>query len=316
MSEVTVVIPNYKGKQYLCACVQSLYESTDLDLDVLIVDNASNDGSVEEVKKAYPKVRFVMLDQNYGFCKAVNIGIQKSDTPFVFLLNNDTLVCKGAVEALLSAVRQDERIFSVESKMLQYQDHSRLDSAGTYYNALGWAFARGKDKPACRYQKKEDTFAACGGAAIYRKKVFEEIGYFDERHFAYLEDVDLGYRAKIFGWRNVYEPRARIIHVGSASSGSRYNEFKIRLSARNNLYMIYKNMPALQIVLNLPFLLVGFLIKYLFFLKKGMGNIYLKGLKEAFSLMKKKKKVLYKTERFWNYLKIQMDLWINILRLI
>ena len=316
MSEVTVVIPNYKGKRYLYSCIRSLYENTSLDLDVLIVDNASNDGSVEEVKQAYPKVRFVMLDKNYGFCKAVNVGIQKAVTPFVFLLNNDTLVCKGAVEALLSTIRQDERIFSVESKMIQYQDHSRLDSAGTYYNAFGWAFARGKDKPAFCYPKRENTFAACGGASIYRKKVFEEIGYFDEQHFAYLEDVDLGYRAKIFGWRNVYEPGARIIHVGSASSGSRYNEFKIRLSARNNLYMIYKNMPFLQILLNLPFLLVGFLIKYLFFLQKGMGSVYLKGLKEAFPLMEKKRKVLYQKKRVWNYLKIQIDLWVNILRII
>lgn len=90
-----------------------------------------------------------MLDKNYGFCRAVNIGIKEADTPFVFLLNNDTLVCKGAVDALLAAIRQDDRIFSVESKVIQYQDHGRLDSAGTYYNALGWAFGpwQGQARP-------------------------------------------------------------------------------------------------------------------------------------------------------------------------
>lgn len=314
MKEVTVVIPNYKGEAYLRPCVESLLAGTGLEMDVIIVDNGSRDGCVEEVRRLYPQVECVCLDQNYGFCKAVNIGIRKAETPYVFLLNNDTLVCKGAVEALLASLKKDRRIFSVEAKMIQYQDRTKIDSAGTFYNAFGWAYARGKDRPADQYRKRGPVFSACAGAAMYRREVFEEIGLFDEEHFAYLEDVDVGYRARIAGYRNVYEPMARIIHVGSAASGSRHNEFKVRLSARNNLYLIYKNMPVLQILLNLPFLLAGFLVKYLFFLKKGLGAIYLKGLIEAPKLMKKKKKVLYQKGHLKNYLKIQLELWINIFR--
>ena len=261
MKEVTVVIPNYKGEAYLRPCVESLLAGTGLEMDVIIVDNGSRDGCVEEVRRLYPQVECVCLDQNYGFCKAVNIGIRKAETPYVFLLNNDTLVCKGAVEALLASLKKDRRIFSVEAKMIQYQDRTKIDSAGTFYNAFGWAYARGKDRPADQYRKRGPVFSACAGAAMYRREVFEEIGLFDEEHFAYLEDVDVGYRARIAGYRNVYEPMARIIHVGSAASGSRHNEFKVRLSARNNLYLIYKNMPVLQILLNLPFLLAGFLVK-------------------------------------------------------
>ena len=314
MKEVTVVIPNYKGEAYLRPCVESLFAGTGLEMDVIIVDNGSRDGCVEEVRRLYPQVECVCLDQNYGFCKAVNIGIRKAETPYVFLLNNDTLVCKGVVEALLASLKKDRRIFSVEAKMIQYQDRTKIDSAGTFYNAFGWAYARGKDRPADQYRKRGPVFSACAGAAMYRREVFEEIGLFDEEHFAYLEDVDVGYRARIAGYRNVYEPMARIIHVGSAASGSRHNEFKVRLSARNNLYLIYKNMPVLQILLNLPFLLAGFLVKYLFFLKKGLGAIYLKGLMEAPKLMKKKKKVLYQKGHLKNYLKIQLELWINIFR--
>ena len=314
MKEVTVVIPNYKGEAYLRPCVESLLAGTGLEMDVIIVDNGSRDGCVEEVRRLYPQVECVCLDQNYGFCKAVNIGIRKAETPYVFLLNNDTLVCKGAVEALLASLKKDRRIFSVEAKMIQYQDRTKIDSAGTFYNAFGWAYARGKDRPADQYRKRGPVFSACAGAAMYRREIFEEIGLFDEEHFAYLEDVDVGYRARIAGYRNVYEPMARIIHVGSAASGSRHNEFKVRLSARNNLYLIYKNMPVLQILLNLPFLLAGFPIKYLFFLKKGLGAIYLKGLMEAPELMKKKKKVLYQKGHLKNYLKIQLELWINIFR--
>ena len=306
MKEVTVVIPNYKGEAYLRPCVESLFAGTGLEMDVIIVDNGSRDGCVEEVRRLYPQVECVCLDQNYGFCKAVNIGIRKAETPYVFLLNNDTLVCKGAVEALLASLKKDRRIFSVEAKMIQYQDRTKIDSAGTFYNAFGWAYARGKDRPADQYRKRGPVFSACAGAAMYRREVFEEIGLFDEEHFAYLEDVDVGYRARIAGYRNVYEPMARIIHVGSAASGSRHNEF--------NLYLIYKNMPVLQILLNLPFLLAGFLVKYLFFLKKGLGAIYLKGLMEAPKLMKKKKKVLYQKGHLKNYLKIQLELWINIFR--
>ena len=314
MKEVTVVIPNYKGEAYLRPCVESLLAGTGLEMDVIIVDNGSRDGCVEEVRRLYPQVECVCLDQNYGFCKAVNIGIRKAETPYVFLLNNDTLVCKGAVEALLASLKKDRRIFSVEAKMIQYQDRTKIDSAGTFYNAFGWAYARGKDRPADQYRKRGPVFSACAGAAMYRREVFEEIGLFDEEHFAYLEDVDVGYRARIAGYRNVYEPMARIIHVGSAASGSRHNEFKVRLSARNNLYLIYKNMPVLQIFLNLSLLLSGFLVKYLFFLKKGLGAISLKGLMEAPKLMKKKKKVLYQKGHLKNYLKIQLELWINIFR--
>ena len=176
MKEVTVVIPNYKGEAYLRPCVESLLAGTGLEMDVIIVDNGSRDGCVEEVRRLYPQVECVCLDQNYGFCKAVNIGIRKAETPYVFLLNNDTLVCKGAVEALLASLKKDRRIFSVEAKMIQYQDRTKIDSAGTFYNAFGWAYARGKDRPADQYRKRGPVFSACAGAAMYRREVFEEIG--------------------------------------------------------------------------------------------------------------------------------------------
>ena len=109
---------------------------------------------------------------------------------------------------------------------------------------------------------------------MYRKDYLERTGLFDEAHFAYLEDVDLGYRARIAGFYNVMEPAAVVYHAGSGFSGSRYNAFKISHSSRNNVYLIYKNMPLFQLVLNAPFLLAGFGIKILFFARKGFGGIY------------------------------------------
>ena len=114
--------------------------------------------------------------------------------------------------------------------------------------------------------------------------VMQETGFFDENHFAYLEDVDIGYRARLLGYKNYYEPSAVCYHAGSGFSGSRYNEFKISLSSRNSIYLVLKNMPLLQILFNLPFLFAGFFVKFVFFAVKGYGNTYCKGLLNGFNL--------------------------------
>lgn len=314
MCEVTIVIPNYNGQKYLVPCLRALYENTMVNMDVIVVDNGSADQSVSEARRLYPQARYILFDKNYGFCRAVNEGIRASHTSYVLLLNNDTEVRKGFVESLLHTIKKSPKIFSVEAKMLQYGNHNLIDSAGTYYNAFGWAFARGRDASAQKYNRRCRTFAACAGAAIYRREVFEEIGYFDEKHFAYLEDIDIGYRARIYGYVNLYEPRAEVIHMGSAASGSRYNEFKTMYSARNNIYLIYKNMPPAQIILNLPVLTAGFLAKAVFFWKKGLGPVYMKSLKEGFLMCRNRNKVVYDSAHLRNYLEIQLELWINIIR--
>ena len=162
--KVTIVIPNYKGKDYLGQCVKSLYTEDNTRKEIIIVDNASNDGSLEEVEENFPEVKCIRLEKNYGFCRAVNVGIQNATAPYVILLNNDTVIKKNFVKNLTAAIEKDDTVFSIEPKMIQYQDQTLIDSAGTYYNAFGWAFARGKDKTVTHYRKKKKIFAACGGA--------------------------------------------------------------------------------------------------------------------------------------------------------
>ncbi len=320
--KVTVVIPNYNGIKYIRGCMDSLRreKDADCDFDVVVVDNASGDGSLEVLKEEYPAAELVALDTNTGFCHAVNVGIKAAETPYVILLNNDTVVKPGFIKALLEAIEKDEKIFSVSPMMLSMQDESIIDDAGDEYCLFGWAYARGKGKSAANYEKPVEIFAACGGASIYRKSIFEEIGYFDENHFAYLEDIDIGYRARIYGYRNVYEPEAKVLHAGSASSGSRYNEFKIRLSSANNAYMIGKNMPFLQLLFNLPFLFIGFLVKAFFFSLKKMGMLYVKGylsgIARCFAEEGRKHKVKYRMKHFLNYFKIQISLIFGIFRIL
>ena len=312
--EVSVVIPNFNGIAFLDSVLASLEGQTLSNFEVILVDNGSTDGSCSFVTANYPWVHLIELSENFGFCGAVNAGIRAAKAPYVLLLNNDTEVKEDFVKEMLAAIRRHKNAFSCGARMVQYHDRDRLDDVGNYYCALGWSFARGRGKDIHAYETEDKIFSACAGAAIYRKKIIEKIGYFDEEHFAYLEDTDIGYRARIYGYENWYAPKAIVYHVGSGTSGSRYNQFKTRYSSRNNIYLIYKNMPLLQIILNLPFLAAGFLIKFLFFAIKGMGKEYAAGIKNGFSISMKNQKVPFRIKHLPNYCKIQLELWINIIR--
>ncbi|MCM1027884.1 MAG: glycosyltransferase family 2 protein [Roseburia sp.] len=320
MQKVTVVIPNYNGIRFLADCLDALLEqeSGTPEYGILVVDNGSDDGSAELLREKYPAVKVQALPENTGFCHAVNVGIRMAETPYVILLNNDTRVRPGFVINLLRAIEQHEKAFSVSARMLMWDRPELLDDAGDQYCVLGWAYARGKGKPADAYDRPCSVFSACAGAAIYRKAVFEEIGYFDEEHFAYLEDLDIGYRARLFGYENYYEPSAEVLHYGSASSGSRYNEWKTGLAAANSVYVIGKNMPPLQWIWNLPFLIPGFLMKYLFFCRKGLGKTYRQGLKKGIQKLRseegKARKIAFSRKRLGNYLAVQGQLYRNLLR--
>ncbi len=314
MADVAVVVPNYNGMRFLKACLDSLREQTVQGFPVILVDNGSVDGSADFAEEHYPEVTVRRFDSNRGFCAAVNEGIRMAQTEYVILLNNDTVCEPTFVEALVCAIEKRPRCFSCAAKMVRMKHPDRIDNAGDYYCALGWAFACGKGKPADRYQTEREIFSACAGAAIYRREIFDEIGLFDEEHFAYLEDIDVAYRARIAGYHNYFIPGAVVRHVGSGTSGSGYNEFKLRYSSRNSVYLVYKNMPWPQIVLNLPFLAVGFTVKMFFFARRGYLGKYVRGLGKGFRLCSRDKKVRFRGRNLPHYLRIQWELWINTFR--
>lgn len=317
MVRTTVVIPNYNGINYIENCLKSILSST-VEVKVLVVDNGSTDGSKEVVKSSFGNVEMVEMQKNTGFCHACNEGIRKSDTEFVMLLNNDTKILPDTIERLEKDMDEYPKAMAFQAKMVSMNNPDITDSAGDYYCALGWAFARGKDKPSNRYHGIKKVFSACGGASLYRKSFLDDIGLLDENHFAYLEDVDLGYRGNIRGYGSYVDEDASVYHAGSAFSGSRHNEFKVSLSSKNSIYLIYKNMPVLQIILLLPFLLIGYLIKIAFFAAKKLGKTYLKGLKEGFTLSFSKEgrnhKVKFSMKNLPNYIALHFILIINIFR--
>lgn len=314
MAKVTVIIPNYNGKNYIRGCIDSLIEQSMKDIHIIVVDNASEDGSDTIIEKEYPDVELVRLKQNFGFCRAVNEGIRITKTEYLILLNNDTKADKDFVKALYECIDAHPDTFSVAAKMLQMNNPELIDAAGDLYCVLGWAFSLGKDKKASKYNKESVIFSSCGGAAIYRKSIFEEIGYFDELHFSYLEDVDVGYRARIMGYKNRFTPNAIVYHAGSGTTGSRYNPFKVRIAARNSWYVVFKNMPLLQLILNFPFVLMGFGIKAIFFILKGYGREYLSGMKRGYLMCTQGRKFPYDRRFVKNYVKIQLELYLNTFR--
>lgn len=316
--------------------MDSLMAQSFMDFSVIIVDNASTDGGMEALSewmtekgsgkcaadadtRVRPQITCIQLKRNTGFSHAVNLGIRRAAGEYVFLLNNDTTVEPDCILNLVRFMDAHQDAFCAGAKMLRMSSPDYIDGCGDYYNALGYAFAAGKDRKSSEYTAERKVFSACAGAALYRVKMLREIGLFDENHFAYLEDVDVGYRARLHGLSSYIVPSAVVLHAGSAVSGSRHNAFKVRLSSKNSIYLIYKNQPLLQRLLNLPFIFVGVLVKFLYFSKKGLGSDYAKGIaagiRFCFTKEAKRHKVCFQPENMRYYLHIQWDLWRNLFRM-
>ena len=316
--------------------MDSLMAQSFTDFSVILVDNASTDGAMDVFSEwmtekgskewasgadtnGIPRVTYICLKKNTGFSHAVNLGIRRAAGEYVFLLNNDTRVERDCLSELVRFMDAHENVFSAGAKMLAMSTPEYVDDCGDYYNALGYAIAAGKGKKSADFKAEREIFSACAGAAIYRTRMFSRIGLFDENHFAYLEDVDVGYRARLCGLSNYIVPTAVVYHAGSAVSGSRHNAFKVRLSSRNSIYLIYKNQPLLQRLLNLPFIFTGILVKFLYFCKKGLGVVYLKGtaagIRFCFTKEADRHRVRFQPENLRYYVRIQLELWRNLFRM-
>ncbi len=310
---IAVVIPNLNGDKWLFDSINSVLCGSYKDIEIIVVDNGSTDKSREIIESFNNEpVRGIYLDHNTGFSHAVNIGIRESKGDYVALFNNDAFAEKSWLYELKKTMDSNARIFSVSSLMLQYKDSSLCDDAGDYVNLFGWACKRGDGLSKNRYKKPCEVFTACGGAALYRREILQEIGLFDEAFFAYLEDVDIGWRARNAGYINVFCPTAECRHICSATTGSKYNDFKSIQSGRNNILLAYKNLPILLLLLNLPFLVFGYLVKILFFIIRGYGKPFLKGAKEAFSCFNKIDKYPFKFKNILCYVKNQWSMFCGI----
>lgn len=317
--KATVVIPNLNGAGWLKDSIESIFAQTMQDFELIVIDNASTDESKAIAQSYVGRSNYTLIenDTNTGFSYAVNQGIKRAKGQYVALFNNDAFAEPDWLENLIAAAEKDKRIFAVSSLMIRHFERDLADDAGDYVTLLGFACKRGDGMKASRYTRPCRVFSACGGAALYRKSILDKIGLFDETFFAYFEDVDISWRANSLGYKNVYCPTAKCYHICGATTGAvRYNPFKSIQSGRNSILLPYKNMPFLMLIINLPFLLIGYLMKTVMFRMRGFGSAYGQGFKEALKTIHKIQKPPFRFKNIPNYILIQVWLIVGLIQYI
>ncbi len=317
--KASVIIPNWNGAAWLRASIESIWAQTLQDFELIVIDNGSTDESLAIAESYCGHAGYTLIrnEQNTGFSHAANQGIAVARGEYIALFNNDAFAEPQWLEELVRAAEVDRRVFAVSSLMLQDRQPELTDDAGDYVTLLGFACKRGEGLLAARYQKPCRVFSACGGAALYRKSILDEIGTFDELFFAYYEDVDLCWRANNRGYRTVFCPTARCRHICGASTGAeRYNRFKSVQSGRNSILLPYKNQPMGMLLFNLLPMAAGYLLKALVFYLRGFGSAYAKGFAEARTVLVKIEKPPFRMRYLPNYLWAEGSLVAGLMRYI
>ena len=266
---VAIVIVTWNSASYLPGCLDSLRRLTRSPAELVVVDSGSTDGAADLVRESYPEARLIVCDTNVGFCRANNLGIRASTSPFVLVLNPDTVLEPEFLDRLLPAF-EDPDVGLVAGKLFRF-DRTTLDSCGQRLSRARRPKDRGYGRPdRGEYDRDESVFGVCGAAAFYRREMLERIAdpgpcYFDERFFAFGEDLDIAWRARRAGWRAVYRHRAVGYHArgGSATRAPRLRRWaamlgrspEIRFHAVKNRYLaILRNDTVAGYLANLPFI--------------------------------------------------------------
>jgi GT2 family glycosyltransferase len=253
---ITVVVVNYNGGDYLRRCLASLARQTFRDFETIVVDNASTDGSLSRIGEAPQAVTILRQPKNLGFAEGNNVGARAGTGRWLALLNPDAEAEPDWLANLVQAVarRPNQRV--VASLQINLHDASRLDGAGDCYLAYGYAWRGGFGHRRDATPPAGECFAPCGAAAFYPRDVFLSAGGFDERYFCYHEDVDLGFRLRLFGERCQFAPDAVVRHAGSAITG-RASYFSVFHGVRNGVWTYVKNMPGALLIVTAPVWLIG-----------------------------------------------------------
>lgn len=239
---LSVIIPHWNAKDLLAGCLDALAAQTYPDVEVLLVDNASSDGSGAFVKAHYPAVRLIELPQNLGFTGACNAGFNAASGEFLALLNNDTEVVPEWAAAIVAGFAQFPEAGFAASRMMLFDRRDHFHAAGDFYRVDGLPGNRGVwEKDTGQYNQPDYVFSACGGGSVYRRSMLDVIGLLDDDFFFSGEDIDLGWRAQLAGYRCIYLPDACVYHMLSATGGGVTASYYI---GRNMLYILWKDYPA------------------------------------------------------------------------
>lgn len=253
---VTAVVITYNGRDLLDLVMPTLLGQTYRDFCVVVVDDASTDGTAAHVRARWPSVRLVEGAVNAGVAVALNRGLAAAEGEYVALLNNDLELRPDWLERLVAVLDAHPEAASATGKLLNFHRRGELDAAGDLMRWSGAPDQRGHGEvDRGQFDAPEAVFSPCAGAALYRRSAFSAVGEFDEDFFAYLEDIDWGFRAQLAGYSSRYEPRAVAYHVGGATTGRTPDRF-VALRRRNQILVVVKNYPLRALVRHAPAILL------------------------------------------------------------
>lgn len=254
MATTKVVILNWNGQELLSRFLPSVVANTPPEVEIVVIDNGSDDDSAAMLTAVFPSVRVVTLDANYGFAGGYNRGLQELEASgagadHYILLNSDVETPAGWYEPLIAALGRDPDVFAVSPKMLSFEDHAVFEYAGAcggFIDYLGYPFCRGRilstiEKDSGQYDDVREVFWGSGACLAVRADLFHRLGGFDERFFAHMEEVDLCWRAQLYGYKIVVEPASQVYHLGGGTLPEKTPR-KMYLNFRNSLAMLYKNL--------------------------------------------------------------------------
>lgn len=278
---ITVIIVNWNGGDLLRRCLNDLLQQTVQPARILVMDNGSSDGSAEDVA-GLPGVTVQMLGENFGFAAGNNRAFAECETEFVALLNPDAFPETDWLEKLLAAARARPDVAAFGCRQMVADVEGVVDGLGDVYHLSGLVWRRGHERPLTAPDLVPcEIFSPCAGAALYRREALAEVGGFDEDFFCYVEDVDLGFRLRLAGYRSMYVPDAVVHHVGSATTGGQHSDFSVYHGHRNLVWVYLQNMPGWLFWAFLPLHIAMNLVALVVFILRGQGGVMLCAKRDA-----------------------------------
>lgn len=282
-NKTSVIIVNWNGEQFLQRCLAALMAQTLKPHEIILVDNASSDGSLE-ITRRFPSVRLMIFDHNTGFARGNNLAIKAASakSEWIALINPDAFSEPRWLESLLLAAVRNPEFDVFGSKLVNAVDSTLLDGVGDAYHASGLAWRTGHGLPvSISTENEREVFSPCAAAALYRRSALRDVGGFDEDYFCYMEDVDLGFRLRLAGYRCLYVPQSVVHHIGSGTTGGQHSDFSMYYGHRNLVWTFVKDMPGILFCLLLPLHILLNMGSIIWFTLHGRGNVILRAKWDA-----------------------------------